>query len=355
MIKILHSADWHLDAPLLFKDPAQARLLRQKLSEIPGKITALCREHRCDMMLLAGDLFDGPYAADTLRSLKQALEEAAVPVFITPGNHDYVGADSPWLSETWPDNVHIFTHPTLESVYLEDLDCRVYGAGFTSMDCGALLADLTADLTQRYTVGILHGDPTVTTSPYCPITKQQVQNSGLDYLALGHIHKGDSFRAGKTLCAWPGCPMGKGYDEAGDKGVLIVTLDDTATARFVPLDVPRFYDLETTVENGPNTAMDALLPGAGSTDFYRITFLGPSEKLDLDTLLRPEFPNLVLRDRTTPPVDLWGSAGEDTFEGRYFHLLQDALKNADPDTKETVLLAAELSRRLLDGQEVELP
>ena len=307
------------------------------------------------MMLLAGDLFDGAYATDTLRELKRALQEAAVPVFITPGNHDYIGEESPWLSEVWPENVHIFTHPALESVYLEELDCRVYGAGFTSMDCAGLLGDLNADLSQKYTVGILHGDPTAASSTYCPITRQQVQDSGLDYLALGHIHKGDSFRAGKTLCAWPGCPMGKGYDEEGEKGVLIVTIDSTAIAEFIPLDTPRFYDLETPAGSNPKAAMDKLLPAAGSTDFYRITFTGPSEKLDTDALLRPEFPNLVLRDRTTPPVDLWGSAGQDTFEGRYFKLLQDALATAEPDAKETVLLAAEISRKLLDGQEVELP
>lgn len=355
MIKILHSADWHLDAPMLFRDPEQSRLLRKALNEIPGKITALCKAHGCDMMLLAGDLFDGAYATDTLRELKRALQEAAVPVFITPGNHDYIGEESPWLSEVWPENVHIFTHPALESVYLEELDCRVYGAGFTSMDCAGLLGDLNADLSQKYTVGILHGDPTAASSTYCPITRQQVQDSGLDYLALGHIHKGDSFRAGKTLCAWPGCPMGKGYDEEGEKGVLIVTIDSTAIAEFIPLDTPRFYDLETPAGSNPKAAMDKLLPAAGSTDFYRITFTGPSEKLDTDALLRPEFPNLVLRDRTTPPVDLWGSAGQDTFEGRYFKLLQDALATAEPDAKETVLLAAEISRKLLDGQEVELP
>ncbi len=349
MIKILHSADWHLDSPLLFRSPEQSRHLRQALSQIPGKIAALCQEHNCDMMLLAGDLFDGAYATDTLQSLRNALEEVSVPVFITPGNHDHIGPDSPWLSEVWPDNVHIFTHPAMESVALPDLDCRVYGAGFTGMDCPGLLADFSPKHTERYAIGILHGDPTQVNSPYCPITADQVKASGFDYLALGHIHKGDSFRAGKTLCAWPGCPMGRGYDEQGEKGVLIVTVDDTTTAEFVPLGMPRFYDLEIPAEE----SLASVLPPVGNSDFYRITLTGQCEAPDLEALQAEfaQFPNLVLRDRTTPPVDVWGSAGQDTFEGIYFKLLREAVDSGD----EKASLAARISRQLLDGQEVVLP
>ena len=355
MIKILHSADWHLDSPLVFRSAEQSKYLRTALAQIPSKIAAICKEENCDLMLLAGDLFDGAASAATVQALKQTLRDVEVPVFITPGNHDYIGADSVWTGEAWPENVHIFTRSTLESVVIEDLDLRIYGGGFTAMDCPGLLSGFTADAPQQHKVGILHADPTQTSSPYCPISRQQVQNSGLDYLALGHIHKGDDFRAGSTLCAWPGCPMGRGYDEEGEKGVLIVTLDDTAETKFVPLDTPRFYDLEIPAGDNPAEALDSVLPAAGNRDFYRITFTGHSNALDTDLLLRPEFPNLLLRDRTVPPVDVWGSAGQDTFEGRYFKLLQDKLADADEDTKRKIYLAAEISRKILDGQEVALP
>ena len=355
MIKILHSADWHLDSPLLFRNPEQTRYLRQALCAIPRQIVALCKEENCDLMLLAGDLFDGAYQAGTLQELKAALEEVRVPVFIIPGNHDFVSTASPWTRELWPDNMHIVSRPMMESVVLEDLDLRVYGAGFVSMDCGALLADFIADDPQTHKIAIVHGDPTQANSPYCPITKQQVLASNLDYLALGHIHKGGSFQAGKTLCAWPGSPMGRGYDEEGEKGVLIVTLGQETHAKFVPLDTPRFYDLEVAVDADPEKALDAVLPAVGNHDFYRITFTGACEPFQTETLLRPEFPNLLLRDRTVPPVDVWGSAGQDTFEGRYFKLLQDQLAEAEEDETRRIYLAAEISRKILDGQEVVLP
>ncbi len=353
MIKILHSGDWHLDAPLLFSDVAQRDRLRQELAAVPQKIATLCKAHNCDLLLLSGDLFDGAYALDTLQQLKSALQQVEVPVFITPGNHDFVGADSPWLTESFSSNVHIFTHPVIESVALPHLDCRVYGAGFTAMDCPSLLSDFTLKQEETYAIGVLHGDPTQISSPYNPVTKEQVKGSGLDYLALGHIHKGDSFRAGKTLCAWPGCPMGHGYDETGEKGVLLVTVDETVTAEFIPLNTPRFYDLEVDA----TASLDDILPPVGNEDHYRITFIGSSEPLDLAAIAGSysRFPNLLLRDKPTAPVDLWGSAGEDTLEGKYFKLLQDSLENADEETQRKLRLAAEISRKLLDGQEVVLP
>ena len=348
MIKILHSADWHLGSPMLQKES-----LRQALSRVPEKIATLCKQENCDMMLLSGDIFDGNCGKETVQAVRAALESVGVPVFISPGNHDFVDADSPWLSEAWPENVHIFTHPAVESVDVPQLDCCVYGAGFISMDCPGLLADFSPFHTEKYAVGVLHGDPTQVNSPYCPITAEQVANSGLNYLALGHIHKGGSFRSGDTLCAWPGCPMGRGYDETGEKGVLIVTVDDTVSTRFVPLDTPRFYDLEVDA----TASLDDILPPVGNEDHYRITFTGSSEPLDLAAIAGSysRFPNLLLRDKTTAPVDLWGSAGEDTLEGKYFKLLQDSLENADEETQRKLRLAAEISRKLLDGQEVVLP
>jgi len=190
-------------------------------------------------------------------------------------------------------------------------------------------------------------------SPYNPVTRNQVTQSGLKYLALGHVHKGDAFQAGETLCAWPGCPMGRGWDEGGEKGVLLVTLDESVRTKFVPLNTPQFFDLTVDVSKG----VGSVLPAVPGNDFYRITLTGETESMNLEALQAEfgNFPNLVLRDQTTRPVDIWAGAGEDNFEGMYFGLLQDALADADEAMQEKILLAAKLSRQLLDGQEVVLP
>ena len=356
-MRLLHSADWHLDAPMSGKTPEQTQVLRQELLSVPEKIVTLCRELSCELLLLSGDLFDGNYTKESYQVVYRALESVKIPVFITPGNHDYCAPASPYLAETWPENVHIFTHPVIESVTLPDLDCTVYGAGYESMDCPALLKDFHAEADTRWKIGILHGDPTVAGSPYCPITARQVRDSGLHYLALGHIHKGGQSKAGDTLCAWPGCPMGKDFGETGIKGVLLVTLDDTVQAQEIPLETPRFFDLKADAGDDPRDAVATLLPAALSQDFYRITLTGYSDNVDVDELSAqfPHIPNLELRDQTFPEPDLWNSVGEDTLEGVFFRILQDNLSTESQTLQRRIKLAARISRQILDGQEVTLP
>ena len=357
-MKILHSADWHLDSPIIGRTEEQTNLIKSALLEVPHKVAAAATVERCDLMLLAGDVFDGNATPESIKAVKDALGEVRIPVFIVPGNHDYLCPSSPWVTEVWPENVHIFTSSAWDSVALPNLDCRVYGCAFTGPDAPALLENFHADQEETYALGLLHGDPTIATSPYCPITTGQIRESGLHYLALGHIHKGGQIAAGNTLCAWPGCPMGRGFDELDSKGVLIVTLDERGCqTRFLPLDVPKFFDWELEAGEDAAASLTRILPAMGSNDFYRVTFTG--ESIPLDTALLenqfPQFPNLQLRDRTELPLDLWANAGADSLEGVYFGLLQQQLEEADGQDREAVLLAAKISRQILLGREVKLP
>lgn len=356
-MKILHSADWHLDAPMTGRSEEQSRYLRQELRKVPEKIAALAKQEHCDLMLLAGDLFDGSYTQDSFRAVYAALEDVKIPVFITPGNHDFCQPNSPYLAENWPENVHIFKHPAMEAVHLPTLDCTVYGAGYEAMDCPALLENFRAEGDSKWKIGILHGDATNTSSPYCPVNPQQVRLSGLDYLALGHIHKSGSFRSGDALCAWPGCPMGHGYDETGIKGAILIELGDDARWEFRPLDTPRFYDEEVEVGMDALQALTTLLPGVSTEDFYRVTLTGYSDGLDTEALASQfaHVKNLVLRDKTIPEKELWSAVGEDSLEGMYFGILHDGLDTESEVLQQRIKLAARISRQILDGQEVILP
>ena len=352
-LKILHSADWHLDSPFAGFTEKQRQFLKEEQRKIPAMVAQLCIREDCDLMLLAGDLFDGEPTRETLDNLKRELEHCGVPVLIAPGNHDFCAHGSPWLEEHWPDNVFVFTGG-LESVTIHGLDCRVYGAAFRSMDCPSLLENFQAQGDEKYCVAVLHGDPMQRNSPYNPVTNLQVRNSGLDYLALGHVHKAGAFRSGETLCAWPGCPMGRGWDETGDKGVCIVTLEEDARIQAVSLPTPRFHDLEAEVREDAAAAVDTALPAVPGNDFYRITLTGSGE-VDLEKLQRQfiAFPNLQLRDRMEPPVEIWEDTDKDTLEGIYFGMLRRAMEQ-DPENARRIELAAEISRKLLKGREVKL-
>ena len=169
-LKILHSADWHLDTPFVGHSPEQAACLRQALLQVPDQLSRLCRREGCDLVLLSGDLFDGPYSPESLQAVKTALKEANIPVFISPGNHDFVSLSSPWTQERWPENVHIFTSRTVESISLPELNCRVYGAAFTAMEDAGLLEDFHTQGEEKWHLGVFHGDPTMASSPYGAIT-----------------------------------------------------------------------------------------------------------------------------------------------------------------------------------------
>ena len=350
-MKVLHAADLHLDTAFTGHSEEATAMLKKALASIPDQIVALCKQHDCDLLLLSGDVFDGNATADGIRNLQNALRDVAIPTCITPGNHDFCSPDSPWLTEVWPANVHIFTKPVIESIALPELDCRIYGAGFTSMDCPPLMTDFHAEGKETFHIGVLHGDPMQKNAPYNPITPAQIAASGLQYLALGHLHTRGRFVAGETLCAWPGSAMGRGNDETGERGVYLVTVTDSAQAEFLPLDVPHFYDLEVEVLDTPENTVNSVLPPVGNSDFYRITLVGECEPFSIADLHFPHFPHLQLRDRTSPPTDLWGCIGEDNLEGVFFKLLHEAMEAGNEDAQ----AAAKLARRILDGREVILP
>lgn len=357
MLKILHAADLHLDSAFSGRSQGATARLRAALRSVPQQISQICRSERCDLLLLAGDVFDGPHTQESLRELKQTLEELSIPVFITPGNHDFCTPTSPWLSAAWPENVHIFTGSVVESVSIPALDCRIYGAAFTAMDSAALLENFHIQGEEKYHIAVLHGDPAQQNSTYNPISHTQVAASKLDYLALGHVHKAGSFRAGKTLCAWPGCPMGRGFDELDQKGVLVVTVEESADLRFVPLNTPRFYELEAPVHTTASAAIADVLPAVGNEDFYRITLTGECDLPNLEALTAEfsQFPHLELRDQTQRLVDLWQCVGNDSLEGVYFGMLKAAMEDKDGQSAQIALLAAKISRKILDGGEVVLP
>ena len=354
-MKILHSADWHLDSPFGGRSPEQRDILRRAQRKLPRLVAEVARREECDLMLLAGDIFDGPYTRDSYEAVYTALAEVGIPVFISPGNHDFVAPGSPWTEERWPENVHIFKGG-MESVALPGLNCRVYGAGFQSMDCEGLLADFRTESHERFCLAVLHGDATNASSPYNPMTTAQIRKSGLDYLALGHIHKAGLFHAGGTIVAWPGCPMGRGFDETGERGVYVTRLGDGHDTKFVPLNSLRFQELEVDTCGSAIEALENVLPGFGSKDFFRITLTGSGgDTLDEIYEHFQHIPNLELRDARKDKADIWAAAGEDSLQGRYFAMLQEAMEAGDEDARRQIQLAAEISRDLLDGREVVLP
>ena len=71
-MKLLHSADWHLDSPIHGRSDTQTALLRDALLQIPQRVVTAAKAEHCDLIVLSGDLFDGPYTPESLHALRTA-------------------------------------------------------------------------------------------------------------------------------------------------------------------------------------------------------------------------------------------------------------------------------------------
>lgn len=358
MIRLLHAADFHLDSAFSAL-PAQLAIRRRQEQRLALQALAtLCREKRCDAVLLAGDLFDSARIyRDSLDALRDFCQTCGAEVYIAAGNHDHLCPGSPYLTEPWPENVHLFPSEHITSYRMEQLNLTVYGASFTASESPSLLEGFRVTDPQAVNVMVLHGD-TQPGSPYNLVTPAQIAASGLSYLALGHIHAGGSGKVGQTLCAWPGCLMGRGFDECGQKGALLVELGESGCrTEFLPVHTRRYEILR--LEAGEDALASALsaLPENTQDDCYRLIFTGESDPIDLDALeraLAPRFFSLSLRDRTLPKRELWACCGEDTLRGHFLQELKQRYDTADDAARRVIAQAAELTLALMDGREVSL-
>ena len=329
MIKFLHAADLHLDAPFSALSPEQAAARRQEQRALLTDLAEAANAQDCDVVLLAGDLFDSSSASEqTLLALRRALASIHAPVFISPGNHDCLLPGSAYLTESWPENVHIFKTDTIEAVELPEKNLRVYGAGFPARFCPALLEGFAAKDDGRTNLMVVHGNPTQPSSPYNPIFPAQIAQSG------------------------------RGFDELGQKGAYLGRITDAGVQLdFLPLPGRKYEILRVDAGDDALAAVGAALPERTQDDIYRVILTGEAAPVDLQALqaaLAPRFYAVAVRDETRPRKDLWQDAADDTLRGLFLQALK-AQYDAAPDdaARRTIALAARLGTAAMDGREMD--
>ena len=358
MVKIIHGADFHLDSPFSGLSPQHSAQRRSELRQLPRRLADLAREEEADLVLLSGDLLDGQHIyRETAQALAEALGSIPCPVFLAPGNHDPWSPHSPYASLTWPDNVHIFSSQTLESVNLPGLGCTVWGRAFcASHQASSPLEGLSLPRDGRLHLGCFHGD-VAPQSDYGPISREAIAASGLTYLALGHIHQCSGLqREGDTFWAYPGCPEGRGFDETGEKGVLLVeTEPGHVDARFVPLCQRKYEVLSVDITGTADItgAVQRALPEDAQRHMFRVLLTGEGEAPDLSALERTLAPlcyGLTLQDRTRLPQNLWQRREEDSLTGLFLRSMWEKCQ-AEPDNQLYQLCARYGLAALENGEE----
>ena len=356
MIRILHAADLHLDSPFESLPEEKAALRRSEQRALLRSLAQLRAETGAELVLLSGDIFDSDRTwPETEDALRLALAEMEVPVFIAPGNHDFFRLGGRWQRLALPENVHVFTSPRLEAVELPEKGVRVWGAAFTDTVSGPLLADFRVpEAGDALELMCLHGEVGVPSSRYDPVSEEELAASGLDYAAFGHVHAFSGLRrAGDCFYAWPGCPEGRGFDETGEKGVIIADVERGGVKlRFAPVCTRRYERLEVDASELESFR----LPEGAERNIYRLSVTGetdaPPDLAALRRRLEGECFGLRLRDETRLRRDVWARAREDSLRGAFLRRLREKY-DAAPDEagREAVTRAVRWGLAALDGGE----
>ncbi len=258
MLTFLHAADIHLDSPLRNLDRyegAPADAVRGAGRRALENLVDLAVARSADFVLISGDLYDGEWKDYNTGlhfvSRMSRLRDADIPVFIISGNHDAASRMTRLLR--LPDNVHMLSTGSPESICVEKSNAIIHGQGFGSPGVKKNMVTAYPDARPGYfNIGMVHTCATGREGheSYAPCTVSDMTDKGYDYWALGHVHKREILSE-EPYIVFPGNIQGRHIRESGPKGCMLVEVDGDGRAKpeFHPLDVLRWELLRPDISN----------------------------------------------------------------------------------------------------------
>ncbi|MBR2848071.1 MAG: DNA repair exonuclease [Clostridia bacterium] len=372
MLKILHTGDIHLDSPFSKLDARRAEIRRGELRTSFISMMQYARKNAVDLILIAGDLFDTEFVTrETMALITREFSLFEGSIVISPGNHDCYAPGSVWERTAFSDNVYIFTEPTLSCFSFDTLGADVYGYAFTSperTDCplsGAEVNDPT-----RINLVCAHGDLASPLSRYSPISRSDIVSFGADYTALGHIHNpGAITKEAGAVYGYSGCLEGRGPDEIGPKGAVLLEIDKVGTeaevhARRIRFSKRRYEEAQIDCTGAETlTAVESAMAdeierrGFGEDTLLRAVLTGAvSPSLIVDTrALQSRFSDLFsveIRDNTVPFLDPGEFENDRTVRGAFYRAMLEKIESGSPREREIAVLALRYGLAAIAGENV---
>ena len=290
MVKLIHTADLHLDSAFrsrFTKEEAENR--RQKQLMAWKELLSFAVEKKVQGILIAGDLFDSPVVSHGTMDffLSTVSEHPEISFFYLRGNHDTENTFR--YQENLPKNLFLFSEKGkkyrlndrlllagveygTKDISFGENEGATQGAGqaaeqgvgqenahgaealskseseseeeskflkLKEEDCNILL--LHGALYQGTPKGeAVQGEE--------GIFLKNLEKLPLSYIALGHIHKGGEGKLNNgALWAYPGCLQGRGFDEEGERGFLYLKVEEEKKEirkEFIPIKQGEFRILE---------------------------------------------------------------------------------------------------------------
>lgn len=370
-MKILHTADLHLDSKLrthLTGDKAKIR--KTELLETFRRMVSYADTNKISHILIAGDLFDTTLVSKTTQNVvKSEIENHPdINFYYLKGNHDIDSFLSSY--ETIPLNLFLFDDEW-KQYYLSD-NTVLYGVELSSENAANLYAELVTDV-EKINIVMLHGQD----SAYSQKDKAEVialnnlKNKGIDYLALGHIH---SYKKealdGRGYYCYPGCPEGRGFDECGECGFVVIDIDEDKkelNTEFIPFAKRKLYKIYVDVSGIESTPeaedlIESKLNALKETEsninesLIEIVLSGNvSIDTEIDTLVLTSFFSedyffLKVKDETGIGIDYTLFEKDESLKGEFVRLVKDREEISDEDKN----LIIKTGIGLLSGEKPEV-
>ena len=304
-LKILHTADIHIG--MSFASRGYREELRKQLVEarfeIVERIIERANDNRCDILVIAGDLFDRPNVkkADIAKTTKIFKQFNGKCIAVLPGNHDFYDPSGElWRNfrESAPDNSVLLseTKPYSLDELGMDIDAALYPAPCNDKHSQHSNTGWIGELQKRpqakWHIGIahgaLHGACPDLTDRYYNMDEKALKDLRLDLWLLGHSHvrypDRDQFSDYRVV--YSGTPEPDGFDCKHSGYFWLLTLEDDGRISGQSLSCAKFHFREIDMKVNSGEDLEALKDHITSSStenlLLRLSIKGQLSKEDMD-------------------------------------------------------------------------
>ncbi|MGG0757239.1 metallophosphoesterase family protein [Brevibacillus laterosporus] len=361
MIRFIHTADVHLDAPLTNLSSIY-EIRQEDFRRTMRRIRDVALENQVDFWLIAGDLLEyhGGTRATALFLRELFNSMAPTPIFISPGNHDPWQEGSFYQTMEWPAHVHIFTDEWGVYEYPEK-SCVLYGWGFPQAHVTTSpLEFFPGKLPDyRYHLMVIHGSVITGEytehSVYAPMTIGGLADTGVNYVALGHIHKPMQFLHPQTqqvFAVYPGSPEGLSIKESGERYVVLGTISNNGEITVEPISVQSRISRKMTISLKGLETIDTIvdrveqeLSQINREDLLYVTFAGERAShlhvpIEIIKSRCKEYFFIQFSDQTYPDIDEQQVKEKGGVFGKWLEKLDDLEQAATNEREKAVIQLA---------------
>lgn len=371
-MRILHTSDWHLGRTL-----AQESLLDDQ-AQLLDQVFEAVVEHRVDVLIIAGDLFDRAVPRKEAVQLfndflARVYGETGAAIVAIAGNHD--APDRVSFNAALQDPRRVLIRGPLRdrphALVLSDDHgqvafsalpyCEIFAAreAFGDVNIASPAHVLAAQLAQarqhvpagaRWVVTahafVEGGRITETERPLAQVggieTVPSAMFDGAAYVALGHLHRAQE--AGAPHIRYCGSWMGFGFDEADDaKTLTLVDLNAAGVSQIteIPLTSPR--PLRVVTGQLADLVSAGRVPGAlGASALIKAVLTDEGALIDAIGQLRAVYPHVLQLERLNRLAAVGPGAAAAVVDRRdpikLVASFLDAVRGKGPDDVETRII-----------------